>query len=332
VFAHEPTWLGLFRVTVLLGLIFWMYGGYAWLTNAVALDRVGRRLWLLAAMAALLVVALAVPGAFAGSGATFGMAYLAVVLIHMGLFARSSQLTVVQAMRGLAPFNLFTALLVLAGGILGGTAETVLWTVAFALEWISPRLTDDSGFVIAAAHFVERHGLVVIVAIGESVVAVGIGAADLPVDGALVAGAVLGLALTAALWWSYFGGDEDAAERALEAAPAQRRPRLALEAFGYCHGPILLGVVLIAAALKHATGHPFDALDRPWALALGGGAAVFLGGEALLRRTLAIGGDRERALAAVVALLTIPIGTALASAGQVVALLAIFVAMLVAAA
>jgi low temperature requirement protein LtrA len=332
VFAHEPTWLGLFRVTVLLGLIFWMYGGYAWLTNAVALDRVGRRLWLLAAMAALLVVALAVPGAFTGSGATFGMAYLAVVLIHMGLFARSSQLTVVQAMRGLAPFNLFTALLVLAGGIAGGTAETVLWTAAFALEWISPRLTDDSGFVIAAAHFVERHGLVVIVAIGESVVAVGIGAADLPVDAALVAGAVLGLALTAALWWSYFGVDEDAAERALEAAPARRRPRLALEAFGYWHVPILLGVVLIAAALKHATGHPFDALDRPWALALGGGAAVFLAGEALFRRTLAIGGDRQRALAAVVALLTIPIGTALASAGQVVALLAVFVAMLVAAA
>ncbi|MEA2281578.1 MAG: hypothetical protein QOK21_2185 [Solirubrobacteraceae bacterium] len=329
VFAHAPTWTGLSRVAVLLGLIFWMYGGYAWLTNAVALDRVGRRLWLLAAMAALLVVALSVPGAFTGSGATFGMAYLAVVLIHMGLFARSSHVTVVQAVRGLAPFNLFTALLVLTGGIAGGTPQAVLWTVAFVLEWISPKLIDDSGFVIAAAHFVERHGLVVIVAIGESVVAVGIGAAGLPVDAALVLGAVLGLALTAALWWSYFGGDGAAAERALEAAPAARRPWLALEGFGYWHLPILLGVVLIAAALKHATGHPLAALDRPWAFALGGGAAVFLAGEALFRRTLALGGDRERALAAVVALLTIPIGTALAAAGQVVALLAVFVVMLV---
>jgi low temperature requirement protein LtrA len=333
VFAHEPTWEGLFHVAVLLGLIFWMYGGYAWLTNAVALDRVSRRLWLLAAMAALLVVALAVPTAFTGSGATFGMAYLAVVLIHMGLFARSSHLTVVQAMRGLAPFNLLTALLVLAGGIAGGTAEVVLWTVAVLLEWVSPKLIDDSGFVIAAGHFVERHGLVVIVALGESVVAVGIGAEGLPVDAALVAGAVLGLALAAALWWSYFGdAGPDAAERALAAAPQARRPRMALEGFGYWHLPILLGVVLIAAALKHATGHPFDALDRPWALALGGGAAVFLAGEALFRRTLRIGGDRERALAAVVALLTIPIGTGIASAGQVVALLAVFVAMLVAAA
>jgi low temperature requirement protein LtrA len=331
VFAHEPTWLGLFRVTVLLGLIFWMYGGYAWLTNAVALDRVGRRLWLLAAMAALLVVALAVPGAFTGSGATFGMAYLAVVLIHMGLFARSSQLTVVQAMRGLAPFNLFTALLVLAGGIAGGTAETVLWTAAFALEWISPRLTDDSGFVIAAAHFVERHGLVVIVAIGESVVAVGIGAAALPVDARLVADAVLGLALTACLWWSYFGEDEDAPEAAMRAAPVAARPRLAINAFGYAYIPILLGVVCIAAGLKHVTGHPFDPLDTPWALALAGGSAVFLAGEAAFRRALRLGGDGRRAVAAIVALATIPLGTEVAAAAQVLALVAVFIAMLMAA-
>jgi low temperature requirement protein LtrA len=328
VLVHEPTWTGLAQVTLMLGVIFWMYGGYAWLTNAIALDRVGRRLALLGAMAALLVVALAVPRAFAGSGATFGIAYLAVVVAHLGLFVRSSRLTVVQAIRGLAPFNLLTALLVLAGGIAGGAAQYVLWSAAFALEWISPRLIDDSGFEIAPAHFVERHGLVVIVAIGESVVAVGIGAQGLPVDARLVAGAVLGLALTACLWWSYFGGDEDAAERAMDAAPMAARPRLAIEAFGYWHLPLLLGVVLIASALKHATGHPFAALDRTWALALGGGAAVFLAGEAAFRRTLRLGGVRGRALAAPLALVTIPAGTAIAASAQMLALVALLVAML----
>jgi low temperature requirement protein LtrA len=275
--VHEPTWTGLFQVTLMLGLIFWMYGGYAWLTNAVALDRVGRRMALLLAMAALLVVALAVPTAFAGSGATFGLAYAGVVVIHLTMFVRAAGVTVAQAMRGLAPFNLSTALMVLLGGIAGGTLQYVLWSTAFALEWVSPQLIDDSGFVIAPGHFVERHGLVVIVAIGESVVAVGIGAGALPVDASLVAGAVIGLALTACLWWSYFGSEEAAAERAMSAAPMAARPRLAISAFGYAYIPLLLGVVLIAAALKRTTGHPFDPIDATWALSLGGGVCVFSG-------------------------------------------------------
>jgi low temperature requirement protein LtrA len=332
VLVHEPTWTGAFQVTLMLGVIFWMYGGYAWLTNAVALDRVSRRLTLLTAMAALLVVALSVPGAFSGSGATFGMAYLAVVLIHLATFVRAAGVSVAQAMRGLAPFNLGTAGLVLAGGIAGGTLQYVLWSAAFALEWISPRLIDDSGFIIEPGHFVERHGLVVIIAIGESVVAVGIGAGGLPVDAGLVADAVLGLALTACLWWSYFGEDDDAAEAAMRAAPVAARPRLAIDAFGYAYLPILLGVVLIAAGLKHVTGRPFEPLDTPWALMLGGGSAVFLLGEAWFRRALRLGATVPRAVCALAALGTIPLGTQVAAAVQVLALVALFTAMLVATA
>jgi low temperature requirement protein LtrA len=331
VLVHEPTWTGAFQVALMLGVIFWMYGGYAWLTNAVALDRVSRRLTLLSAMAALLVVALAVPGAFSGSGATFGMAYLAVVLIHLTTFIHAAHISVAQAMRGLAPFNVGTALMVVAGGVAGGTLQYILWSAAFALEWVSPKLIDDSGFVIAPGHFVERHGLVVIVAIGESVVAVGIGAGELPVDATLVADAVLGLALTACLWWSYFGEDEEAPEAAMRAAPPAARPRLAINAFGYAYIPILLGVVVIAAGLKHVTGRPFEPLDTPWALALGGGSAVFLLGEAAFRRALRLGGDAPRAIAAVAASATIPIGTQVTAAAQVLALVAVFIAMLAAA-
>jgi low temperature requirement protein LtrA len=245
---------------------------------------------------------------------------------------RAAGVSVAQAMRGLAPFNIGTALLVLAGGIAGGTAQYVLWSAAFAIEWVSPRLIDDSGFFIEPAHFVERHGLVVIIAIGESVVAVGIGAAGLPVDAGLVADAVLGLALTACLWWSYFGEDEEAAEAAMRAAPVAARPRLAIDAFGYAYLPILLGVVLIAAGLKHVTGKPFDPLDTPWALMLGGGTAVFLLGEAWFRRALRLGATTPRVLCALAALTTIPLGTQVAAAAQVFALVAVFSAMLVATA
>ena len=329
VLVHEPTWKGLGQVALMLGLIFWMYGGYAWLTNSIALDRVTRRLTLLGGMAGFLVVALAVPGSFTGSGASFGIAYLAVVLIHMAMFARSSQMTVVQAILGLAPFNLSTALVVLAGGIAGGTAQYVCWTIAVVLEWISPKLIDDSGFVIEPGHFVERHGLVVLVAIGESVVAVGIGASGLPVDAGLIAAAILGLGLSACLWWSYFGSDDTSAEEMMERAPVPKRPQLAINAFGYWHLLILLGVIALAAGLKKATGQPFDPLPSAQAIALGGGASVFLLGEALFRGTLRLGAERGRAVTAVFALVSIPIGTQVAATAQLGVLVAVFIVMLV---
>ena len=133
----------------------------------------------------------------------------------------------------------------LAGGLVGGTAQYLLWGAAVTLEWISPRIIDDSGFVIEPGHFVERHGLVVLVAIGESVVAVGIGAARQAVNGELVAAAILGLSLSACLWWSHFGSDDGSAERALTDAPTEKRPRLAVDAFGYWHLLILLGIIAI---------------------------------------------------------------------------------------
>jgi low temperature requirement protein LtrA len=280
-------------------------------------------------MAGFLIVALAIPQAFAGSGTTFGLAYLAVVLVHMGMFMRSSALTVAQAFAGLVPFNLATALMVVAGGVAGGDAQYVLWAAAFLLEWVSPRLIDDSGLEVEPAHFIERHGLVVIVAIGESVVAVGIGAADLPVDAGLVVAATLGLALSACLWWSYFGADADVeAERAMSAAPMPARPWLAVRAFGYWHMLILLGVIAIATGLKQATGDAFDTLPDAKALALGGGAAIFLLGEALFRRTLGLGDAAMRALAAVVALATVPLGAEVAAAAEITALVALFVGLL----
>jgi low temperature requirement protein LtrA len=281
-------------------------------------------------MGGFFVVALAVPDAFAGSGTVFGLAYLAVVVIHMGMFARSSQISVVQAMRGLVPFNLSTALLVVAGGIFGGTAQYVLWAAAFVFEWISPMLIDDSGFVIEPSHFVERHGLVVLVAIGESVVAVGIGAKGLAVDTGLVLTALLGLALSAGLWWSHFGSNEVAAEEAMATAPVERRPRMAVEAFGYWHLLILLGVIAMAAALRKATGQPLDPLPGAEAIALGGGASIFLIGEALFRLTLGMRAAPGRALAAVLALASIPIGSQLAAVAQISVLVVLLVAMLVA--
>ena len=321
----DLTGRGLLRVALMLGVIWYMYGGYAWLTNAVAPDRTGRRLLLLGGMAAFLVLALAVPRAFSGGGTVFGLAYLAVVAVHAALFTRAASGGVVRAILRLAPFNLTSALLVLLAGTLGGVAEYVVWATALALQWLAARMASGGGFEIAPAHFVERHGLVVLIALGESVVAVGTGALRRPVDTPLAGVAVLVLLLNACLWWAYFGGDDGRAERALDEAARARRPALALIAFGYWHLPLLLGVIAVASALREATAHAFADLDGARALALVGGVSLFLLGEALFRRSLGIGPGWWRAVIGVLALATIPLGIAVAAVAQLAALVALLV-------
>ena len=264
VVSDDPTARGLLRVLLMLGVIFYMYGGYAWMTNAVATDRAARRLLLLAGMAGFLVLALAIPRAFTEGDLAFGVAYLVIVGVHTGLlYTRTGEATTVRALLRLAPLNVVSALLVLAAVFVEGTAAYLLWAAAFALEWLTPMVAGVGGFRIAPAHFVERHGLVIIVALGESIVAIGIGAADLPVDLALATVAVLGLLLAACLWWAYFGGDDTRAERALAAVGDDRRGWVAIQAFGYCHLGMLLGIITLAAGLKDVIGHAFDPLDLP---------------------------------------------------------------------
>jgi low temperature requirement protein LtrA len=331
VLYHAPSLRSLAQVVLMLGVIWWMYGGYAWMTNAVSAHTTIRRLLLLGGMGGYFVLALSVPRAFSGSGLAFGLAYLAVVAVHSTLFARASSATVTRAILRLTPFNVASALVVVAGGALGGTAQYVLWAVAFAFEWLTPVLRRPSGFAIGAAHFVERHGLVVLVAIGESVVAIGIGASHLAVDAGLVAVAALGLALCACLWWLYFGGgDDDRAEHALASMPPVERAWAALTGFGYWHIPLLLGIVAVAAGERRAFAEPFAELGWRLAALLGGGIAIFLAGDALFRRALRIGRGAVRAAAAALAVATLPLGALVFGALQIGVLAAILVAAIVA--
>src|SRR3954469_21278459 len=170
VLDEQPTWRGLVQVVLMLGVIWWMYGGYAWLTNAVSAHTVARRLLLLGGMGGYFVLALAVPHAFASSGLAFGLAYFVVVGVHSILFTRATTASAARAILTLAPYNLGSAAVVVAGGAIGGTAQYVLWAAAVGFEWLTPVIRGLRGFAIAPDHFVERHGLVVIIAIGESVV------------------------------------------------------------------------------------------------------------------------------------------------------------------
>jgi low temperature requirement protein LtrA len=324
VLSHDLSWEALRQVMVMLALIWWMYAGYAWLTNSISTRGLRQRAILLGGMAGYLILALAVPGAFHGSGLAFGVGYFIVTAVHASLFIWTASAQSSRAFLGIAPYNLFNALLVIVGGALGGTAQAVLWTVAAVLEWSTPWVGNresQSSFEIAPGHFVERHGLVVIVAIGESVVAAGIGAAGLAVDAELMLAVVLGLLLSAGLWWAYFGSDDDEqAERALADAPARRQPWIALEGFGIAHYFLLLGIVLAAAGIKKAIGHAYDPLETAQALVLGGGVALFLAADVAFRRVLGLGRSPHRAVAALLAFATIPLGTEVAAVAQLAAL------------
>ncbi|HEX9526362.1 MAG TPA: low temperature requirement protein A, partial [Streptosporangiaceae bacterium] len=282
------------RVLLIFGLLWWMYGGYAWLTNTRSPARNPERLLLVFGMTGFLIVGLAIPQAFGGDGVAFGLGYLLVVLVHAVLYARVNR----QIWR-IAPFNVTSALLVIAAGFTSGIARYALWVAALVIQAGAPLVVRLGGrFEIRPGHFAERHGALVIVAIGESVAAIGLGAIGLRVGINLVIASVAGLALSVALWWMYFGsGDDERGEQAMWAAAETRRPRLALSAYFYAHIPMLLGIVFAAAgvteAVRQAAGSSEPEAVRhaaavteaighslPAALALGIGAAAFIGGTA----------------------------------------------------
>ena len=326
----QPTWVGVARVALVFGNVWWMYGGYAWLTNAVPPREPVLRLLILLGMAGFLVVALSIPEAFGDSGVAFGLGYLVVTLVHTGMFLRSSQESAVRAMARLGPFNGITAMLLLAAGFTGGTVRWALWAAAFVLHWASPVFTAVGGFGLRSAHFVERHGLIVLIALGESIVAVGIGVAGRHLDAGLVLIAVLGLALAATLWWLYFDGEDERAEQAMRTAPAERGSWLGLFAFGYAFLPLLGGIIVLAAGIKGATAHHGEHATAASAWFLAAGVAVYVAGLALFRRVLACGPVRVRLAIAALALPTAFLGLTVSPEAQIAALAAIVAAGVIA--
>jgi low temperature requirement protein LtrA len=327
------------RVLLIFGLLWWMYEGYAWLTNARPPVHTAERVLLLVGMAGFLTIGLAIPDGFGRSSLALGLGYLLVVVVHAWLYFRVNR-NIVRV----APFNVASALLVTVAGLLHGPAGAVrpagyvLWIAALAVQLGSPLIVHPRGlFELRPAHLSERHSALLLVAIGESVAAIGVGVGRLAgyswqEQARLIAAAVLGLALAAALWWIVFGGgDEEAAERVLTAATSERRTALALSAFFYGNIPLLLGLVAMAAGVGAAIGHAARLAAGPASAAavLAAGAALFLAGDVAIRRQLHTGPVRLRVAAAVLALATTPIGALVALEAQLIVITVMLVVMLV---
>ncbi len=327
VLANHLTWVGGAQVILMLASIMWLYNAYAWLTNAIVPNTPGRRALMLAGMAGFLVIAQAVPAAFGSAGWAFGLGYFAANAVHTGLFALAGGSRMVRAFRTLAPLNLVSATIILVGGFTPGAWRWELWLLAVLIQRASPYLDPIDRFIISPSHFVERHGLIIIIALGESLMVIGVGAAGVELDLALVVVGVLGLSIAYLLWWIYFGGDDKRAESALEAVEPRQRARAAFNAYGWAYLGLLLGIVAVSAGIKKAVGHASGHLELPQATVIAAGIAVYLISDVAFRLVLHIKPVRYRAGAAVAALATIPAGIVFGMA-QLAALLLVLIGML----
>ena len=322
--ARSP--LDFLLVLLVLMLIWWMYDGYTWLTNTTGAGR-RMRLVLIAAMAGFLVMAIALPGVFGADGLIFGLAYLYVIIIHSIAFLIQGGRSAARAMLGIAPLNVVAALLVILAGLVH-TDWSWLFFLAAVLPFVLVTiLRRERGVSVNSAHFVERHGLVILIVLGESVVDIGTGAAGHALDLPTLAAIVLALILIAALWWTYFDRDDERAREVMESASSDVRSHLALLGYWYTHLAMIAGVVLIATGVKEVVANDKESMTRAvWFLA--SGLAIYLVGDVWFRRAMGIRPVVIRAVGAVVALaigIIGPLGSGAASLGAVTALAIVIV-------
>jgi low temperature requirement protein LtrA len=277
--ANDPTWEGLLRGLVVLGVLWWAWVGYAWLTSVVDPEEGLVRLAMFAAMAALLVVSLCVPDAFGDLGLTFAIAYGLVRVGQLALFlvaSRDAPTLRHSVWVGLVPSTAIGVGLLVVASQVEGDARLVLWLAALALDMLGPYLFGSEGWELVPHHFAERHGLIMIIALGESIVAIGVGAGA-GVDGGVIAAAVLGMVLAATMWWAYFDVVALVAERRLsEAEVGKEQNEIARDSYSFLHFPMVAGIVLIALGLKTTLAHVGDPLSPESAFALVGGVAIYL--------------------------------------------------------
>jgi low temperature requirement protein LtrA len=329
--VDDPTWGGVFRGMLVLAALWWAWSVYAWFTSAVDVDEGGVRLVMLAAMAAMFGAALAVPGAFGDDAVFFGVAYLLVRVLHLvlsGLVARDDPDRLGALVR-FAPTAVVGPLLLVFAGFVEGDARVAIWLVALAIDYLGPVVIGvGRGWRVASEHFAERHALIILIALGESIISIGLGV-GLELDTGVVVASALGIVVVSALWWLYFDVAAIFARRRLVQARGLELHRLALHAYSYLHLPMVAGIVLFALGLETTLHHLDEALETVPAAALCGGAALYLFTEItfLVRTVGRI--FRRRTAAAVVLLALIPAATvvpALAALALVSAVCALLVA------
>jgi low temperature requirement protein LtrA len=301
--AADLGWQGCLRGLVLLSLLWFAWCSYSWLGNQARADEGILRGAYIVAMAAMFAVGLAIPEAWGDEGGGLSApvllaAGLAVVrLTHLAVYVVAAAGDVGlrrQVMRTAIPVGISAALL-LVGAVLGAREQTACWTVALIVDYAGIYAVGADWRLPSPRHFAERYGLIVLIALGESLIAVGVGVGHLPVTVPTVVAALLGMAISVALWWAYFDVVAPVAERVLRKREGAERVRLARDSYTYLHFPMVAGVIYLALGLKKVAQYVGDgahhALTAPlpttalWAL-YGGVASYLIGHLAFRLRNL----------------------------------------------
>ena len=329
--SHHLSWAGLGRAMLVLALVWWAWSAFVWATNAQDPDAPVFRATLLTATVLIFVAGLALPGAFAADGTTFAVAYAGVRLLHLALYVDASRRgnASLSAIAGFAVTVIAGMALLVAGSFAEGGLRVALWVAAAAIDYAGPAwLTRERlrGLQqVAVAHFAERYSLFIIICLGESIVAIGVGGTGPSLDAELIGAAVLALLITIGLWWTYFDRFADTAEERLA---AHDDPVLAAaDGYSYLHLVLVAGIIVFAVGAKGTVAHAGDPLSDAQRLALCGGVALYLAGHAAFGLRITGTLSRAKLAAAAACLVVFALGLpAWATAALLTAVLAVLVA------
>jgi low temperature requirement protein LtrA len=328
--TDDPTFAGIGRGVLVLAALWWPWTAYAWLTNTVDPEEGFVGAALLVALIAMFLAALVVPGVFDDDGVLFGAAFLVVCTMHLALYALAGRgnRDLLSAVLRLAPWTLLGATLILVAGFTDG-ARTWLWVAALACTYVGAGLSGSTGWRVHPSHLAERYGLVVIIALGEAFVAIGIGATGIGIGLGEIAAAILGLLVATSFWLAYFDFFSIRGERMLAGLRGPDRVALARDIYAYAHLPMIVGIVLFAFAMKTIVRHVGEELDSVVAFALCGGSALYLLTYTAVRIRVErrLRASRGRFLAALALLLVIPLATVIPALAALALVTAVWLAL-----
>jgi low temperature requirement protein LtrA len=329
VLSNDPTWSGLGHGLLLLAALWWAWAAYAWLTNAFDPNDglVGGTI--MVASGAMFVAALAVPEAFGSHGVVFGLAFFVVALMQVSLYALSARgdPDLLQAILRVAPSSIAGATLIAVAGFVHGGLKPLLWAIALVVALLLPLAVRPRGWRLHPAHFVERHGLIVIIAIGESLAAIGLGARSGGLDGGVVVAGVLGFAVAASFWLAYFDFFTIRVQQLLAERSGVQQIAFARDVYTYLHLPMVVGIVLFAFAMKETLAHVGDELSIIPALGLCGGPALYLLGYVGLRFRVSGSIRGGRFIAAIACAALVPAAMAMPAIATLALVTAVWVAL-----
>ena len=328
--AADPTFTGIGRGVLVLAALWWAWTAYAWLTNTVDPEDAVVGAALLVALIAMFVGALVVPNVFEENGVLFGACFLVVVAMHLTLYALAGRgnRDLLAAVLRLAPWTLLGATLILLAGFTDG-ARTWLWVAGLVSTYVGAGLSGSRGWQLHPSHLAERYGLVLIIALGEAFISIGIGVTGIDIGPGEVVVAILGILVATSFWLAYFDFFSIRGEQILRDREGPERVALARDAYAYGHFPMIVGIVLFAFAMKSIVAHVGDELDSVTAFALCGGSALYLLTYSAIRirieRRFRV--SRGRLTAAVVLLLLLPFATMVPALAALALVTAVWLAL-----